>query len=66
MSRKSTLCGNIRDVARRLQRFGSSRRMKNEADFQDLLSFESCKSSVVDHVEEMSLESPRKMQDDKR
>ena len=53
---------NERDVARRLQRFGSSRRMKKEADSQDLLSFESCRSSVVDHVEEMSLESPRKMQ----
>ena len=30
---------------------------------QDLLSFESCTSSTVDHVEEMSLESPRKSQD---
>ena len=55
---------NERDVARRLQRFGSSRRMKKEADSQDLLSFESCRSSVVDHVEEMSLESPRKMQEE--
>ena len=34
--------------------------MKKEADSQDLLSFE---SSVVDHVEEMSLESPRKRQE---
>ena len=52
-----------RDEARRLQRSGSSRRMKKEADPQDLLSFESCRSSAVDHVEEMSLESPRMMQD---
>ena len=37
--------------------------MKKEADSQDLLSFASCRSSVVDHVEEVSLESPRKMQD---
>ena len=29
--------------------------MKKEADSQDLLSFESCRSSVVDHVQEMSL-----------
>ena len=32
-------------------------------DLQNLLSFESCMSSTVDHVEEMSLESPRKRQD---
>ena len=38
--------------------------MKRKADFQDLLSCESCRSSAVDHVEEMSLESPRKMQDE--
>ena len=55
---------NERDVARRLHRFGSSRRMKKETDSQDFLSFESCRSSVVDHVEEMSLESLRKMQDE--
>ena len=40
-----------RDEARRLQRSGSSRRTKQEADSQDLLSFESCRSSAVDHVE---------------
>ena len=34
-----------------------------EADSRDLLSVESCRSSAVDHVEEMSLESPRKIQD---
>ena len=37
--------------------------MKREADSQDLLSFQSFRSSAVDHVEEMSLESPRKIQD---
>ena len=57
---------NERDEARRLQRSGSSRRMKKEADLQDLLSFESCRSSAVDHVEEMSLESPRKVQDEQK
>ena len=55
---------NERDVARRLQRIGSSRRKKKEAESQDLLSFESCGLSVVDHVEGMSLESPRRMQDE--
>ena len=52
-----------RHEARRLQRSGSSRTMKEEADSQDLLSFQSCRSPAVDHVEEMSLESPRKIQD---
>ena len=37
--------------------------MKKEADSQYPLFFESCRSSAVDHVEEMSLESQRKMQD---
>ena len=55
---------NERDVARRLQRFGNTRRMKKEADSQDLLSFDSYRSTVVDQVEEMSLESPRKMLDE--
>ena len=55
---------NERDEARRLQRSGSPRRMKKEADSQDLLFFESCRSSTVDHVEKMSQESPRKMQDE--
>ena len=30
---------------------------------QDFLSFESCRSSVVDDIEEVSSESSRKMQD---
>ena len=34
---------NGRDEARRLQRSGSSRRIKKEADSQDLLSFQSCR-----------------------
>ena len=38
--------------------------MKKEADSQDLFSLESCRSIGVDHVEEMSLESRRKMQDE--
>ena len=37
--------------------------MKKEADSQDPFSFQSCRSSAVDHVEEMSLESPRKSPD---
>ena len=57
---------NERDVARRLQRFGNTRRMKKKAHSQDLLSFGSCRSSVVDQVEEMSLEFPRKMQDEQQ
>ena len=32
-------------------------------DIQDFLSFESCRSSVVDDMEEVSSESKRKMQD---
>ena len=35
-----------------------------EADSKDLRSFDSCWSSVVDQVEEVRLESPRKMQDE--
>ena len=46
---------NERDETRRLQRSGSSRRMKKEADSQDLLSLESCRSSAVDYTEEVSL-----------
>ena len=56
-------CHNESDEARRLQRSGSSRRMKKEVDSQGLLSCESCRSSAADHVEEMSLVSPSKMQD---
>ena len=55
---------NERDEARRLQRSGSSRGTRKEADLQDLLSFESRRSSAVDYIEEISPESPRKMQDE--
>ena len=34
-----------------------------EADLQDLLSFQSCRSSVVDHVKNVSLDSPSNIQD---
>ena len=54
---------NERGEARRQQRSGSSRRMKMEADSQNLLSVQSCRSSAVDHVEEISLESSRQRQD---
>ena len=37
--------------------------MKKEADSRDFLSFQSCRSSAVDYVEETSLESPRQIQD---
>ena len=54
---------NERYYARRLQRSGSSRRTRKDADTQNLSFFEACMSSAVDHVEEVSLESPRKVQD---
>ena len=44
---------NERDEARRLQRSGNSRRTKMEVDSQDLLSFESCRSSAVDYSVEI-------------
>ena len=43
-----------------MQRAGSFRVTREGVDIQDLLSFE---SSVVDDMEEVSLESSRKMQD---
>ena len=54
---------NERNEARRLQRSGNSRRMKKEVDLQYLFSSESGRSSTVDNVEEMTLESPKKRQD---
>ena len=54
---------NERDEARSLHGSGSSRRMKMEADSQDFLSVQSCRSSAVDGVEEISLESSRKRKD---
>ena len=44
---------NERDVARRLQRSGSSRGTRKKADLQDL-QFQSCRSSAVDYIEEIS------------
>ena len=55
---------NERDEAVRLHGSGSSRGTRKEADLQDLLSIESCRSSAVNNVEGISLESPRKMQDE--
>ena len=37
--------------------------MNKETDLQDFLSVQSCRSSAVDYVEEISLESSRKRQD---
>ena len=54
---------NERDGARRLLRSGNSRRVKKEMDLQHSFSSESCRSSTVDHVEEIILESPTKMQE---
>ena len=45
-----------RDKARMLQRSGSSRATRKGMDIQDLISFESCRSSVVEDMEEVSSE----------
>ena len=54
---------NKRDEARRLQRSCNSRRVRKEVDLQHSFSSESCRSSTMDHDEEMTLESPRKRQE---
>ena len=46
-----------------LQKSGSSRVTRKGKDVQDLLSLESCRSSVVDDMEEVSSGSSKKMQD---
>ena len=51
-----------RDEARRLQSSGNSRRVRKDMDLQHPFSSESCRSSTVDHDEEMTLESPSKRQ----
>ena len=51
------------DNARMLQRSGSLRVTRKGVDTQDILSFESCRSSAVDDMEEVSSEFSRKMQD---
>ena len=55
---------NERDEARRLQRSGRSRGTRKEADLQDLLTMESCRSPAVDYFEEIRPEAPTKMQDE--
>ena len=54
---------NERGEARRLQRSGSSRRTKKEADSQNPFSSGACRLSTVDHVEEITLEPPKKRQE---
>ena len=46
-----------------VQRSGNSRRVEKQIDLQHPFSSESCRSSTVDHDEEMTLESPRKRQE---
>ena len=41
---------NERDEARRLQRSGSLKGTRKEAELQNLLSSEPCRSSAVDHI----------------
>ena len=54
---------NEREEAGRLQSSGNSRRVKKGLDLQHPTSSESCRSSTVDHDEEMTLESLRKRQE---
>ena len=54
---------NERDEARRLQSSGNSRWVGKGMDLQLPFSSESCRSSTVDHDEEMTLESPSKRQE---
>ena len=54
---------NERDEPRMLQSSGNSRRLRKGMDLQHPASSESCRSSTVDHDEEMSLEPPRKRQE---
>ena len=53
---------NERNEARRLYS-GNSRRVRKGMDLQHPFSSKSCRSSTVDHDEEMTLESPRKRQE---
>ena len=53
-----------RDRARMLQRSGGSRRRRDGADTLDFVSFESCRSSVEGNMEEVSSESPRKVDEE--
>ena len=51
---------NESDEARRLQSCGNSIRVRKGLDLQHPTSSELCRSSMVDHDEEMTLEPPRK------
>ena len=51
---------NERDEARRLQISRNSRRVRKGLDLQRPTSSGSCRSSVIDHDEEMALEPPRR------
>ena len=51
---------NESDEARRLQSSGNSRSVRKGLGLQHPPSTESCRSSMVDHDEEMTLEPPRK------
>ena len=53
---------NDRDEAR-LQCSGNSTKVRKGLDFQHTISSESCRSSTVDHDEEMTLESPGNRQE---
>ena len=52
-----------RDEARRLQSCGNSRRVRKGLDLQHRTSSESCRSSMIDYDEEMTMESLRKRQE---
>ena len=54
---------NESDEARMLQSSGNSRRLRKGLDLQHPTSSESCRSSMVDHDEDMTLEPPSKRQE---
>ena len=54
---------NERDEAKRLQSSRNSGRVRKGMDLQHPYLSESCRSSTVDHDEDMILESPRKRQE---
>ena len=56
-------CQSERERARMLQRSGGSRATRHGSD---ALSFESCRSSVVDDMGEVSSESSKRMKDMER
>ena len=52
-------CQDDSDEARRLQSSGNSRRVRKGLDLQHPASSESCRSSMIAHDEERTLEPPR-------